>query len=560
MIRNLVTLLWLAAQLLSTPAYATEPPFLVEQKEPIEQTPQPTIELPDQKELSKADTQDKIYVEHVQFQGGTVFELTALASIVQPLINKVVGKNELITVLRQITQKYQDAGYPLSYAHLPAQDTRNGKLTIVIVEGYVARSEVVIEDEKVKKRVQQLAAKLLHQVPLKQSVFERYVRLIESIPGYTFNIQVPEPKTISGATTIRVEQVSNNRIETNIGLDMGDEEANRIIAGLTANSLISAGDQTTFSTLVPDETIDQYFAVSHSHMIGTEGLQLTLSANRFKSRNDDRLFIADVPLNYEETKTRDRLTAGLRYPLTLTKSETWWLGSKLHYLDEQAEYGLNRQDGLGDRVEIEKDLRYSALEFYTQWQKNDSRKLISLSTKLKQGIQLGAQRNHLRDSNGIRKGTETTHFTSWDFTVMWRYMLTPQWRLQTRANLFWSDDILPSAEQVRYGGERYGRGYPDGQAQGDRGAASDIELRYLMPVTFPIIKRFEPYAVVDVAQTELNVSETKQELASVAVGLYVTDQRYFGVAVEVAKPVGDAHYETTNREPVYNLKLHWKFE
>lgn len=544
---------------MSFSTFANEPPFIVEQPQQFEEKVSPNVDIPDPEALSTAANANTIRVEHVQFQGGTVFDLTELASIVQPIIGNEVSKTELVKVLRQITKKYKEAGYPLSFALLPQQKTQDGRITIVLVEGYVARSEIVIEDEKVKKRVEQLAAKLHNQIPLQKDMFERYVSLIESVPGYTFKVRVPKPKTVNGATTIRVEQVDRNRIDTTIGLDDGETEDRRILAGVTVNSLTSAADKLSLTTLLPNDTVDQYYALNYTRAIGTEGLQLDISANRFESQGDDRIFVADVPINYEENKERDQFAVGVRYPLTLTKSESWWVGTKLHHLDEEGLFELSRQDGAGSRVDIEKELRYSALELHSQWQKKYTRQLVSVVAKLKQGLELGNNRNQLIDANGTRNGTETTHFTAWDMTGMWRFLVSPQWRIQARTNLFWSDDILPSAEQARYGGTRFARAYPDGQAQGDRGAAAELELRYLLPVNFNLVKRLEPYVLFDAAKTELRSNDRQQELASAVIGLDVTDQKYYGVGVEIAKPIGDAHYETGDRSAIYNLKVRWNF-
>lgn len=544
---------------MSFSTFANEPPFIVEQPQEFEEKVSPDVDIPDPETLSTAANANTISVEHVQFQGGTVFDLTELASIVQPIIGKDVSKAELVKVLRQITKKYKEAGYPLSFALLPQQKTHDGRITIVLVEGYVARSEIVIEDEKVKKRVEQLAAKLHNQIPLQKDMFERYVSLIESVPGYTFKVRVPKPKTVNGATTIRVEQVDRNRIDTTIGLDDGETEDRRILAGVTVNSLTSAADKLSLTTLLPNDTVEQYYALNYTRAIGTEGLQLDISANRFESQGDDRIFVADVPINYEENKERDQFAVGVRYPLTLTKSESWWVGTKLHHLDEEGLFELSRQDGAGSRVDIEKELRYSALELHSQWQKKYTRQLVSVVAKLKQGLELGNNRNQLIDANGTRNGTETTHFTAWDMTGMWRFLVSPQWRIQARTNLFWSDDILPSAEQARYGGTRFARAYPDGQAQGDRGAAAELELRYLLPVNFNLVKRLEPYVLFDAAKTELRSNDRQQELASAVIGFDVTDQKYYGVGVEIAKPIGDAHYETGDRKAIYNLKVRWNF-
>lgn len=545
---------------LSSHAYAVEPPLIVEQAEETFAEPGETqTGIPGQETLSTSKQQGQIQVDSVQFQGGSVFELSELLERVEPIIGEAVTKMELVKVLRSITAMYQDAGYALSFAFLPKQGAQNGQVTIVLVEGFIADSNIQIEDEGVRARVHKLVAKMQAEKPLKLATFERYLKLIERTPGYSLKVSVPKPKKLDGATTIRVEEAKHEPYELTVGLDDSKAEELRVLGAVSINSLTSHGDKLTLSGLVPNDTIDQYYAIKYQQDIGSEGLKLELSANQFESQGDDRIFVSDVPINYEENKERESFSVGLSYPLVLDKTTDWWIGTKLHHLDEEAFYELRRQDGLGDTVGIEKELRYSAIEFNTRWQNKTPRQVTYLNASVKQGIEIGANKNRFIDANGQRPGAETTHFNLIDLNLAWRYLISPRWRVQTRAKLFWSDDILPSAEQVRFGGKRYGRGYPDGQAQGDQGYAAELELRYLQPLPGELIKRIEPYLVFDAARTELKSNENEYELSSAAIGIDVTDAKHYSLGFEYAKPLGDEHFETEDRSPIYNIRARWSF-
>lgn len=547
--------------LLPMAAFAVEPPFIVDEAEHgfTEQREPADVKVPDEKSLSTAPKVNTIRVEEVQFRGGSVFPLPELAKMVEPLLGRDVTKNDIVTVLRAITSRYKQAGYALSFALLPEQNTADGLLTIVLVEGHIARQELIIEDEDVKARVAKLADKMQAEKPLTTATFERYTKLIEATPGYKFKIRVPKPKTFSGATTVRVEEASAEWIEGSMGLDDGEKEELKLLPGITLNSLTSYGDTLTLTGLLPNDSVDAYYAINYQQDLGSDGLQLKLSANHFESEGDDRIFVADIPLDYQENKKRNSLRAGIQYPLQLSRKSSWWLGSNLHHIDETSHYDLRRMDGGGQAVEIEKELRYSALEIFSTWNRQFARQILRFSGSIKQGLDIGGNKNTIFDANGTRRGSETTHFNSVRLDAMWRYLLTPQWRIQAKANLFWSDDVLPSAEQIRYGGPRYGRGYADGQAQGDKGAAAELELRYLMPVGMELIKRVEPYLVVDAARTQLRASDREQDLASAAVGLDITDGKHISVGLEYARPLADAHIDSDDRSAIYNLHLRWRF-
>ncbi len=541
-------------------AYAVEPPLIVEQiPDEFVDKGKPKVDMPQQKQLSVTTQKGNIRVEHVQFQGGSVFELSLLAEKVRPIIGKQVGKTEIVKVLRAITKLYEDAGYVLSFAFVPKQGFNQGQLTIALVEGYVMRTEIEIADEDIKRRVERLVAKIQNEKPLTSATFERYVALIQKTPGYSFKVNVPKPKTINGATTIRVEELKSKKYDFTFGFDDSENEQFTLLAGASLQSMTSNADKLTMSTLIPNDTIDSYYALGYQQEIGAEGLTIDLAVNQFESHGDDRIFVTDIPVDYEEDKQRDRVSLGLKYPISLSKSSSWWIGTKLHYLDEKGQYGLKRTDGAGSPIEIDKHLRYSTIEINSQWQKRIRRHLTLLSVKTKQGIDLGNNKNETVQGNVTHSGTESTHFNLVEVNATWRYMLTKQWRLQTKGNLFWSDDILPSAEQVRYGGKRFGRGYPDGQAQGDRGYAGEMELRYIQPIPGHFLKRVEPYIVIDTAKSQLRANDNKYELSSLAVGADFSDAKHYKIGFEYAKPLGDANFETDDRSPIYNLRVRWSF-
>lgn len=542
-------------------ALAVEPPFIVDESEQEFTEPKKgtDVKIPDQKALSTAPQVRTIKVEEVQFHGGSVFSLQQLAKMTEPLLGRDVTKKEIVTVLRAITARYKQAGYALSYALLPEQITADGVLTIVLVEGYIARQEIVIEDEDVRTRVARLVTKMQAEKPLTTATFERYLKLIEMTPGYKFKVRVPKPKTFGGGTTVRVEEVSSEWIEGSMGLDDGKEEDLKLLPSVSFNSLSTYGDSLSATALLPNDSVESYYALNYQQDLGSDGLRLMLSANHFEAQGDDRIFVADIPLDYQENKQRDSLRAGVQYPLQLSRKSSWWLGGKLHYLDEEAVYALRRQDGLGHVMEIEKALRYSALEIHSNWTRQFTRQVVRLAGSIKQGIELGDSKNSIADANGARQGSETIHFNSARLDALWRYMLTPRWRIESKLNLFWSDDVLPSAEQIRYGGARYGRGYADGQAQGDRGAAVELEVRYRQPVLWTFVSSVEPYLVFDAARAELNANDRVQELASAAMGMDISYREYYRVGLEFARPLGDPHVETDDRSLVYSLRLRWQF-
>ncbi|ANG64499.1 hypothetical protein A8C75_19830 [Marinobacterium aestuarii] len=175
------------SQLLSTQAYAEEPPFIVDEEfQSIDETEKFKLEHPDSATTEQIDKSPSYTIKHVSFRGGSVFELSEISKLVNPLIGKAVKPGDLRSVLNSINIKYRDAGYPLSYAYLPKQDLSSGRLEIYLIEGYIGRSEILIEDQDIQHRVHTLIEKIKNQRPLKTATFDRAIALIESTQAIDF--------------------------------------------------------------------------------------------------------------------------------------------------------------------------------------------------------------------------------------------------------------------------------------------------------------------------------------------------------------------------------------
>ena len=77
----------------------------------------------------------KVTIKTLQIEGGTIYPLSELAALYQPLLGRESSVADLIEATRSITRRYQQDGYLLSYAFLPQQSFDNGVARVVLVEG-----------------------------------------------------------------------------------------------------------------------------------------------------------------------------------------------------------------------------------------------------------------------------------------------------------------------------------------------------------------------------------------------------------------------------------------
>ncbi|WP_457660303.1 POTRA domain-containing protein [Sinorhizobium medicae] len=95
-----------------------------------------------------------------------------------------VRVDEIFALAESISQAYREAGYALSFAMVPQQQIDGGVFRIQVVEGFVER--VVIKgdlSEAVRADMQAFADRILASRPLRTADLERYLLLINDMPG-----------------------------------------------------------------------------------------------------------------------------------------------------------------------------------------------------------------------------------------------------------------------------------------------------------------------------------------------------------------------------------------
>ncbi|WP_227820034.1 ShlB/FhaC/HecB family hemolysin secretion/activation protein [Marinobacterium aestuarii] len=356
---------------------------------------------------------------------------------------------------------------------------------------------------------------------------------------------------------MRIEEVKSKKFESNLGLENNSQDDTRILATANIQSLTSNADRLSLSTLVPNNTVNSYYAITYRQDLNSNGLQLEAAANHYNNTDINKIYSGSSPLTISEEKNRNRFRLGINYPFLLFRSSSWWGGASLQHLNEDSHFVISSDST--STTEVDKLLRYSAVEINSNWLKKTGEQTYQVHGRIKQGLELGNEKNESTRSGTTTQGTESLNFTLINLDALWKVRLSPKWQVQTKTNIFWSDDQLPSAESVRYGGRHFGRGYPGAQAQGDKGYAAEIELRYLIPSDSVIIKRIEPYLVLDTAHSESNAMGIQHQLSSVALGLDLTDIQYYRVGFEYAQPTGDPTQNSNDHEPTYNLNLRWQF-
>lgn len=487
----------------------------------------------------------KISLKTVQIEGGTIYPLNELADNYKPLIGHETSLADLIEATRNITRRYQQDGYLLSYAFLPQQNFDDGVARVVLVEGYVRDIQIQGDIGRVKGLLDKLAAKMQAERPLTRKTFERYTTLMTRIPGVTVQAQVPPPGTTDGATTL-VAEASRKPFTSTLSTTEDNRNGTQALLGVSSNSQTSMGEQLSLSGLFPPgDDKEHYYRLDYNQFLNDEGAQLALSASRYRADPGTNVLLNNG-LELKPHRENDRYSIGFTLPLIAASNELLTAGSRLYAVNDKTRYNV-----IGYPLSVEERTDIRALAFESDWRKADARQLRILSGGVYQGLDsMGAKTNNSAiDLDFFR--VRLSGVQSDKFFDNWQGVLS--------AALYWSDDSLPDSERAVFGGQNFGRGYPDDQASGDKGWGVAYEVNYSFNRDGNWVRILQPYVVLDRSRSWFNELPVQaNSLSSAAIGLRFGDAKYYNIALEAAKAMSDEALDTFNRRPRYSISFSYQ--
>ncbi|NIY46636.1 ShlB/FhaC/HecB family hemolysin secretion/activation protein [Cedecea colo] len=519
--------------------------------------PQVTIAAPQ----TNLTPQTLVTVKHIQFIGGTRYALPSLVAPFRPLVGKKVALAEIIALTNSITERYRQDGYPLSYAFLPRENFQHDTVRIVLVEGYIAHSDIKSDNKHTGLRLSRLAQRMMAEKPLRQATFDRYSLLMARTPATQVEANASLPDNIYGAATMQVEAKQPHIWDLSSTVDFRKGQNLALVNG-TLSNLTGYGDQLGLATLIPldKETRKTYFGTNYQQYLTDNGLLLQLKGSFYREDPRDYTPLLYLPqgVSIDARQKATQYTGGmaLSYPLMLERKKQLSVNAGLDYVDKRNDY-LLRAQGFGNTLDlpsVHQHARYPAAEFSVNGYREFDTASLGSRLTLRQGIDaFGADASPAQ-------GTDL-NFTRWKGNAEAAWIFIKNWRLSASLEGDWSDNDLPEAERVTFGAQRFGRGYPDGEASGDYGYGGQLELRYLHArKEAQWLKSVQPYVLLDGAQTWFNQQGYRhQRLASAAAGVMLGDDKHYTVAVEGARPLADRPSDSNKRDWRFSLTFTYNF-
>lgn len=462
----------------------------------------------------------------IVIEGVTVYSERELLSAYQYLLDSEVLLSEIFQIASSLTKKYRNDGYILSRVVVPVQSIESGEVRLKAIEGNIASVTVEGVEGDQRKLVERYAEEIKKSRPLSNDVLERYMLLINDLPGAFARATIKPSQSEPGASEM-VVHFTQHKLQGGLSVDnQGGESLGpmRISADIALNSVLELQERTTLRVVSSGNEKMTFVSFAHEEKIGPDGGKLNLSASVVRAKPKE---MSLIPLNIETSSQTYALAYS--YPLIRRRSANLFLRVGFYAHNGKTEFFS--EDNTRDRIR--------AFRLGGTYDLADSwRGTNLLDIELSQGIKgLGSSHNHdmmLSRLNGRV-----------DFTKATLYMgrlqqLTTRWSALAAINVQYAWTDLLSSELFSFGGEQFGRGYDPSELVGDHGIAGKLELRFTDTLPIGFAFSYTAYGFYDVGivyQRTPSDDNRTESAASAGLGVRMGLGKYVSCYAELAKPL-----------------------
>ena len=238
----------------------------------------PDIKIEDSRELIDAGEGPVFFVREIKIAGNTLISSEELASLLD------VGEGDEMTLgiltlhANEVTAIYAARGYFLARSFIPAQEIKNGVVTLLVLEGKLGGIEVTGNNKIASEQFLNRMVFLRDEEVLNESSLERVLLELNSLMGVQVK-SVLRPGELPGTTDL-VLQVNETRPYT-VSLDgdnFGSKFTGKVRMGATATvaNLFQLGDQFSFRVVQSEEGQD-FFNPSFLFPVSNRGTTVKVS-------------------------------------------------------------------------------------------------------------------------------------------------------------------------------------------------------------------------------------------------------------------------------------------
>ncbi|WP_236749211.1 ShlB/FhaC/HecB family hemolysin secretion/activation protein [Acidovorax carolinensis] len=470
-------------------------------------------------------------VNHLQVTGARVYpeaELLALTGF-QPGSELSLG--ELRAMALKITERYRNAGYFVAQAYLPAQEIKDGTVTIAVIEGQygkvAVRNQSGLSDGFIQSQLEGInSGDTVAIAPL-----ESRLLLLSDIPGVKVSSTLA-PGASVGASDLIVDVVPGQRVTGSMDADNAGSRYTgeyRLGATVNLNNAAGHGDVASLRLLTSGSGLN-YARASYQMQFGKATAGVAYSwldyelGREFKyAQATGTARIASVYGSYPLIRSRNsNLYAGLAFDAK-TFEDKRPLNTDAPVEDKKAQVlmaslrGDHRDDLGGGGV----------MAYSLTWSIGN----IDIETPVIRALDAASAQ-----SNG--------HFNKLAFSAMRLQNVTDTVSLYAGINGQLASKNLDASEKMELGGMYGVRGYPTGEAYADEGVLLTLEARMRLPTPDQFPGQLQLIGFVDAGSVTINknpwsTGDNRRTLSGAGVGLNWSETNNFLVRAFYARKLGN---------------------
>ena len=467
-------------------------------------------------------------LKSVQFEGDKGAKSQELGQFYQDKIGKSTTLAELNRIAADITAYYRNQGFILTRAVVPPQRINNGNVTIRVVEGFVSDVQLTGDVGSSSSVLYQYAEKIKQSKPLDAATLERYLLLMEDLPGVEARAVLRPSPTTAGASQV-VVNIKRDRFEGSTVLVnnrgtryLGPVQATGVLA---VNNLLQQDEQTSIRVIntifYPDEL--KYFGARHEEQLGSYGTKLILDGNFVATKPGYSLEAFDV------TGESYEFDAAVTHPILRSRKSNWFVNS---------DFSVQRVNLSSFNTNLYQD-HLRVLTVGSAYDFIDTLNAVNrIEGNVSKGFSWGTGNNGLAHSRANGEAS----FLKATANITRIQPIVGSWSASASIDGQYSWDPLYSAEEYALGGQNFGSAFDPAEISGDSAIAGRIELQYNGTSDFQYLPTYQPYGFYDIGQVwnrdVLALSEDKSaELSSYGIGARFNMSNALTGSMELAVPI-----------------------
>jgi len=462
----------------------------------------------------------------VVLNGSSVYGKDGARETYSPWVGKSVSFADLQTIAQELTSRYRADGYILSRVVLAPQRVKDGTVQFQAIEGYVDQVELQGEIRGDRALLESYIAKIKAEKPLNSATLERYLLLMDDLPGVTARSVLRAAQGPAGASNL-VVTLEDDMVEAAL---QADNRGNKFIgpyqlqAVAAVNSAFGMYERNTlrFVTSSDFEEI-LYGDYSSEWQLGSEGLRLNTRLAAANTKPGSTL----EPLDLEGTT--EMIEIGLRYPLLRSREQNLFLST-----DFRAQEAANDSAGVElfeDRTRnISAGIDYDVVDGWSG--------VNQFNATVTKGLDILGSTD---DGAGRSRVSGEHDFTKLNLTATRVQGITDSVSLMGSVSGQVASDPLLTSDQFSIGGEGFGRAYDSAELLGDHGVSGILELRYSNTLEDSFIEAYQPYVFYDIGSVWLKQpavgEEARSSLSSAGIGTRFNLASAYSGYVEFSTPL-----------------------